>query len=112
MANINIIDADSILNVTQQFRDCVKIFIALIEVRNNSMYNLPFSIEIHEGRKYIKLVELMANGQKSVHSFISKESGDIFKAASWKSPATQARGNIFIDNGKQAFGNDWQIRYL
>ncbi len=39
------------------------------------------------------------------HSFVDLETGDVLKAASWKTPAKHARGNIFDEaNGLGAMG--------
>ena len=69
-------------------------------VRNyESRYENPngerFGIEFDEGSKYIKIVSV-SWGSRSVHSFIEKKTGDIWRAASWKAPARNfARGNVF-----------------
>ena len=62
------------------------------------------SLSIDPGRKYMKIVRNDYD-QRSVWGFIVKEDtskfkkGDILKAASWSSPATnQARGNILSDH--------------
>ena len=58
-----------------------------------------FKVEAKEGKTYIKLIS-----DGSVRGFIVKkptkgfEYGDLLKAASWNSPATNfKRGNIFTD---------------
>lgn len=57
--------------------------------------NLRFGIEFEEGSKYVKVVSLSWSS-RSVHSFVEKATGDIWKAASWKAPARNfARGNVF-----------------
>lgn len=61
-----------------------------------------------EGRKYIKIVAYYIEiklvygvnpevGSKSVHAFVDKATGDVFKPASWASPAKIARFNILND---------------
>lgn len=45
--------------------------------------------EVRRGRKYAKLV---VDG--AAFCFVDLESGDVLKAASWKSPAKHARGNV------------------
>ena len=57
-------------------------------------------IEISKGRSYAKLVACDKNGiDKAAFAFIDMQNGDIFKARSWTSPATNfARGNIFDKN--------------
>jgi hypothetical protein len=54
-----------------------------------------FGIEFEEGSKYVKVVSL-SWGSRSVHSFVEKKTGDIWRAASWKAPARNfSRGNVF-----------------
>lgn len=58
--------------------------------------------ELREGRKYIKIVSFVkekysAVGQHSVHAFVDKKTGDIYKPASWNAPAKGVRFNIFND---------------
>lgn len=48
------------------------------------------------GKRYWKL-NVKSWGQTSVHCFVEKSTGDIFKAATYKAPAKGARGNIFND---------------
>ena len=69
------------------------------------------SVEITEGKVNWKLVETVY-GQRSVHSFVNRESGDVFKPASWNAPAKHARGNINSEqNGAEAL-SEYGIRYL
>ena len=54
-----------------------------------------FGIEFEAGSKYVKVVSV-SWGSRSVHSFVEKATGNIWKAASWKSPARNfVRGNVF-----------------
>ena len=55
-----------------------------------------FGIEFEPGSKYVKVVKISSGGSRSVHSFVEKETGAIWKAASWKAPAKNfVRGNVF-----------------
>ena len=55
-----------------------------------------FGVEFEPGSKYVKVVKISSGGSRSVHSFVEKETGAIWKAASWKAPAKNfARGNVF-----------------
>ena len=55
-----------------------------------------FGIEFEPGSKYVKVVKVSSGGSRSVHSFVEKETGAIWKAASWKAPAKNfVRGNVF-----------------
>ena len=52
------------------------------------------------GKKYIKVI-----CNNSVHSFVNRENGNVFMAASWSSPAKHSRGNIFDEkNGTGMMG--------
>ena len=54
-----------------------------------------FGVEFEEGSKYVKVVSI-SWGSRSVHSFVEKKTGDIWRAASWKAPARNfVRGNVF-----------------
>ena len=76
-----------------------------------------FKMEL--GRKYWKLnqVDYDANGEEfsgGVHAFVDRNSGDVYKPASWKSPAKHIRYNLLDDN---SFDNcisraDWAGGYL
>jgi len=55
-----------------------------------------FGIEFEPGSKYVKVIKISFGGSRSVHSFVEKKTGDIWKAASWKAPAKNfVRGNVF-----------------
>ena len=58
--------------------------------------HLRDQFEIHEGRKYIKVISRSGDNRR-VHSFIDKKTGDLYKAASWNAPAKGARYNILTD---------------
>ena len=66
-----------------------------------------FGIEFEPGSKYVKVVKISSGGSRSVHSFVEKETGNIWKAASWKAPAKNfARGNVF-DSGTYLNRLEW-----
>jgi hypothetical protein len=55
-----------------------------------------FGVEFEPGSKYVKVVKISSGGSRSVHSFVEKETGAIWKAASWKTPARNfSRGNVY-----------------
>lgn len=73
----------------------------------------PSSIEMEPGKKFVKIVKRDYSGSRYVHSFIDIESGDIYKAASWKAPAKHVRGNIFADDyGIGSAVSEYGARYL
>ena len=53
---------------------------------------VDYSYEIEEGRKYYKIV--MVSNQRSVHAFVDKKTGDVYKPASWQGPAKYVRYNL------------------
>lgn len=55
-----------------------------------------FGVEFEYGSKYVKIVTISGGGSRSVHCFVEKENGNIWRAASWKAPARNfVRGNVF-----------------
>jgi len=55
-----------------------------------------FGVEFEPGSKYVKIVTISGGGSRSVHSFVEKANGVIWRAASWKAPARNfPRGNVF-----------------
>ena len=80
--------------------------------RNNFTEINACDFEISEGKKYFKIIKKNRVGTSaSIHSFVNKENGDIYKASSANAPAKHARGNIFNDNGASAL-NCYQVKYL
>jgi len=72
----------------------------IAEIENGTANLMKF--EIREGRKYYKVVQVEFetwNGSpyfqqyrdRSVHSFVDKETGEVFKPASWNRPAKHVR---------------------
>ena len=67
--------------------------------------------EIREGKKYYKIVQVEFDTfqgrneyrDSSVHSFVDKNTGDVYKPASWKAPAKHVRFT---------FQNPEDIRFL
>jgi hypothetical protein len=82
-----------------------------IDRLNNN--DLSIDYEIKTGKKYHKIV-LISYGSPSVHCFVDKESGEVFKAASWNAPAKKARYNLkLIAHREYLFKNaDWSGSYL
>jgi hypothetical protein len=65
------------------------------------------------GRKYHKII-MNANGSRSVHCFIDKKTGEMYKSASWKSPAKGVRYDLrIIEQREWLLENaDWASSYL
>lgn len=65
------------------------------------------------GRKYHKIV-MNANGSRSVHAFVDKKTGQVYKSASWKAPAKGVRFDLrIIEQRKWLMRHaDWAGSYL
>tara|TARA_B100001094_G_scaffold32755_1_gene27223 strand:- start:52643 stop:53086 length:444 start_codon:yes stop_codon:yes gene_type:complete len=71
-----------------------------------------YDFVIDTGRKYHKVI--MVNNQRSTHAFVDKRTGEVYKAASWKSPAKGVRFDLrLIEQREWLFKNaDWAGGYL
>lgn len=65
--------------------------IACIEKLRKGICDYEFYPET--GRKYHKVI-MNANGSRSVHCFIDKKTGSVYKSASWKAPAKGVRYDL------------------
>ncbi len=65
------------------------------------------------GRKYHKII-MNAAGSRSVHAFVDKKTGEVYKSASFKSPAKGVRYDLrIIEQREWLFENaDWSGGYL
>lgn len=65
------------------------------------------------GRKYHKII-MVANGSRSVHAFVDKKTGEVYKSASWKAPAKGVRYDLrIIEQREWLLENaDWAGSYL
>ena len=65
------------------------------------------------GRKYHKII-MNANGSRSVHAFVDKKTGEVYKSASWKSPAKGVRYDLRLIGQREWLLQhaDWAGGYL
>lgn len=58
--------------------------------------DLGYTVEVEEGRKFYKIITVRnRNGTgKSVHSFVNKSTGSLYKPASWATPVKDERYNL------------------
>ena len=79
----------------------------------NKGSNSEYKFYIEEGRKYHKII-MDANGSRSAHAFIDKKTGEVYKSASWKSPAKGVRYDLrLIEQREWLLENaDWAGGYL
>ena len=74
----------------------------------------PYKFYIESGRKYHKVIMETESGSCSVHAFVDKKTGEVYKPASWKAPAKIVRFNLLeITSREQCFARaDWAGGYL
>lgn len=69
------------------------------------------TVEVIEGKKYWKIVCVNA-GSRSSRGFIDKETGAIYKSASWNAPAKHARGYITTEDFGMSCMTEYGPNYL
>ena len=69
---------------------------------------------IESGRKYHKIIMIDSSGSRSVHAFVDRMTGEVYKSASWKSPAKGVRYNLLIISSREEcmMRADWAGSYL
>jgi hypothetical protein len=75
--------------------------------------NCGYEFYPETGRKYHKVI-MSANGSRSVHCFIDKNTGEIYKSASFKSPAKNVRYDLRLIKDREFLLEkaDWSGNYL
>ena len=89
-----------------------------VEKLKNGECDYEFIIE--SGRKYHKIIMVIDNGpnrmgpSRSVHAFVDKKTGQIYKSSSWKSAAKGVRYDLrIIEQREWLLQNaDWASSYL
>jgi hypothetical protein len=78
-----------------------------------------YEFMIESGRKYHKVIMVIDNGpdrspSRSVHAFIDKKTGEVYKSASWRSPSKGVRYDLrIIEQREWLLQNaDWASNYL
>lgn len=81
-----------------------------IDALKNGECDYDFIVE--SGRKYHKIV--MVNNQRSVHAFVDKKTGEVYKAASWRGPAKDVRFDLRLIKDREWLLEkaDWAGGYL
>jgi hypothetical protein len=75
--------------------------------------NCGYEFYPETGRKYHKII-MSANGSRSVHAFVDKKTGEVYKAASFKSPAKGVRYDLRLIKDREWLleNADWAGSYL
>ena len=74
----------------------------------------PYTFSIESGRKYHKIVMETESQSRSVHAFVDKKTGEVYKPASFKAPAKVVRYDLrLIEDREWLLENaDWAGEYL
>ena len=69
---------------------------------------------IESGKKYHKVILVNGGGSRSVHCFIDKNTGEVYKPATWKSPAKGVRYDLRLIKDREYLleNADWSGGYL
>jgi len=75
---------------------------------------MPIDYEIESGRKYHKIIFVDGGASRSVHCFVDKKTGEVYKSASWRTPAKGVRCDLrLIEHREWLFEHaDWAGGYL
>ena len=88
--------------------------VKMLRSMGSDMNPSQINFKVVEGKKYLKVVQTTEHRHESVHAFVDKATGDVYKAATWKQPAKIVRYNLLND---ESFNNmiakcDWAGSYL
>ena len=74
----------------------------------------PIDYVIESGRKYHKIILIDGGFSRSVHAFIDKKTGEVYKSATWKAPAKGVRFDLRIIRDREYLlqNADWAGGYL
>ena len=88
-------------------------FVERLEALRRGECDYDFRLD-SSGRKYHKIWMYIDEKRSSIHAFIDKKTGEVYKAASVKSPAKGVRFNMLIIKEREfMFDNaDWAGGYL
>jgi len=69
---------------------------------------------IKKGKRYLKVIMKDSGSSQSVHAFVDRETGDVYKPAGWKGPAKIARYSLLQDSDREWLYShaDWSGGYL
>ena len=69
---------------------------------------------VETGKKYHKVIFVSGGGSRSVHCFIDKNTGEVYKSATWKSPAKGVRYDLRLIKDREYLleNADWSGGYL
>ena len=73
-----------------------------------------YKFYIESGRKYHKIIMETGDGSRSVHAFVNMKTGELHKAASFKSPVKESRFDLRVIKEREFVleNCDWAGGYL
>lgn len=77
----------------EMYDRCVALCGALMSNYQSRGYVSTEEYTVEELRKYYKIIQV-GQHQRSVHAFIDKKTGDVYKPAGWNGPAKIVRFNL------------------
>ena len=82
--------------------------------RRNGGGTSDYKFYIESGRKYHKVIMETEAGSRSVHAFVDKKTGEVYKPASFKAPAKHVRFNLLLIKDREWLleNADWAGGYL
>ncbi len=74
----------------------------------------PVDYVIETGKKYHKVIMIDGGNSRSVHCFVDKNTGEVYKSASWKAPAKGVRYDLRLMKDREYLFEhaDWSGGYL
>jgi hypothetical protein len=74
----------------------------------------PVEFIVETGRKYHKIIFKDGGGSRSVHAFVDKKTGEVYKSASWRAPAKGVRFDLRLISDREWLlqNADWSGGYL
>lgn len=97
-------------SVLQYTQDLCKVLES--NFKNDS--SLSYTFTINEGRKYFKIIMVDNSNHRSVHAFVDKKTGEVYKPATWQSPAKGVRYCLLNEVSRNECFRvaDWAGSYL
>ena len=116
------VQVDEILSLRTKVAKWAMDLVDALEADYNKKYPNSFKdmkFRVLEGRKYLKInqYDVDMDGKEfggGVHAFIDKNTGEVYKPASWKSPAKHVRYDLRIIREREEclMRADWAGGYL
>ena len=117
---VSIIEFDSVSGYQELFGGQYGTTNATIYLKNTQLAfytnqdNLNTAFDFETGKKYHKVIFVDGGGSRSVHCFIDKNTGEVYKSATWKSPAKGVRYDLRLIKDREYLleNADWSGSYL